>query len=96
MANLLPFLVLALFIVAFWFFVQRPARARQQAQQAVVTALEPGQEVMTTAGMFGTVKEVTDTKVALEVADGVVVWLLRQVIMNRAEDIEQQLANPQQ
>ena len=52
LSALLPFLVL---IVAFYFLILRPSRARQSAQAAVASRLAPGVEAMTTSGLFGTV-----------------------------------------
>ena len=66
--SLLPFLVL---IVAFYFLILRPARARQSAQAAVNARLRPGVEVMTTSGLFGTVVEIDGDKLVLEIAEGV-------------------------
>ena len=66
--SLLPFLVL---IVAFYFLILRPARARQSAQSAVNSRLRPGVEAMTTSGLFGTVVELDGEKVVLEIAEGV-------------------------
>ena len=66
--SLLPFLVL---IVAFYFLILRPARARQGAQAAVNSRLRPGVEAMTTSGLFGTVVEVEGDRVVLEIAEGV-------------------------
>ena len=66
--SLLPFLVL---IVAFYFLILRPARARQSAQAAVNARLRPGVEVMTTSGLFGTVVEIDGDALVLEIAEGV-------------------------
>jgi preprotein translocase subunit YajC len=66
--TLLPFLLL---IVAFYFLILRPARARQASQAAVHSQLRPGVEAMTTSGLFGTVTAVEGDKVELEIADGV-------------------------
>jgi preprotein translocase subunit YajC len=68
LGTLLPFLVL---ILAFWFLIIRPARARQTAAAAVAARLTPGAEVMTTSGLFGTVTAVDGDKVEVEIADGV-------------------------
>jgi len=66
--SLLPFLVL---IVAFYFLILRPARARQSAQATVNSRLRPGVEAMTTSGLFGTVVDIDGDKVVLEIAEGV-------------------------
>lgn len=81
LGTLLPFVVL---ILAFYFLIIRPSRARQAAQAAVSSRVAPGVEVMTTSGLFGTVTAVDGDKVELEVADGVrvrfVVAAIAQVV----------------
>jgi preprotein translocase subunit YajC len=68
LANLLPFLLLA---VAFWFLLIRPQRKRAQEAAQIRASLQVGAEVMTTAGLYGTVAHVDDDAVLLEVAPGV-------------------------
>jgi preprotein translocase subunit YajC len=64
----------------FWFFVMRPAKARQQAQFKVIKELSVGDKVMTTAGLFGTIRDITDADVGLEIAEGVVVRYVREAV----------------
>ena len=80
--SLLPFLVL---IVAFYFLILRPARARQGAQAAVNSRLRPGVEAMTTSGLFGTVVEVEGDRVVLEIAEGVRVRFVTAAIAKVVE-----------
>lgn len=77
MEALLPLLLL---VVVFYFLILRPSRKRQQEQRATVAALEPGREVMTASGMFGTVSAVGDERVQIEIADGVHVEVLPAAI----------------
>lgn len=63
---------LLLILLVGYFFLVRPARARQRDVAAVRSRLEPGVEVQTTAGLLATVVEVHDDGiVVLEVAPGV-------------------------
>jgi len=78
--DALPLVMFALLAVGFWFLVLRPAKARQNAQRQLVNDLRVGQKVMTTAGMFGFIQDMADDRVALEVADGVVIWMLKPAI----------------
>ena len=68
LADLLPFVLLA---VAFWFLLIRPQRKRAQEAAQIRSNLQVGAEVMTTAGLYGTVAHVDDDAVLLEVAPGV-------------------------
>lgn len=71
--DLLPFAAIA---AAFWLLIIRPQSTRRKAQAALVASLAPGQRVMTTAGVFGTVVAVEDDRVHVEVAPGVVIEML--------------------
>lgn len=90
MKTLFPLLIIGALFVAFYFTAIRPAKRRQEEARRVQTALEPGQEVMTTAGIYGIISEVTDEQVLLQVAPGVEIRYARaaiaQVITEDAAD----------
>jgi preprotein translocase subunit YajC len=74
---LLPLLLL----VALYFVLIRPQRARARQMAAVQGSLQPGRRVITTAGMHGTVVAVEDGTVVLEIAPGVDVRFAQQAVM---------------
>ena len=78
--------MIAVLAGGFWFLVMRPAKARQQAQLKVINELSVGDRVMTTAGLFGTIRDITDTDVGLEIADGVIVRYVREAIAKTITD----------
>lgn len=86
--NVMPLIMMVVLGAAFWFMVMRPAKARQQAQRALVNELKVGQEIMTTAGLFGTVREITDGEIKLEIADGVVVRYVKEAIAKVVEPVD--------
>ena len=67
-AGLLP---LILIVVAFYLLIIRPARKRQRQVLSVQQELAPGVRVMTTSGLYATVREVTDARIVLETSPGV-------------------------
>jgi preprotein translocase subunit YajC len=69
--------------VAFFFLVVVPQRRRVAAQRALVAGLEPGDEVITSAGLYGAVQAVDDEVVRLAVAPGVVVRVARGAVIAR-------------
>jgi preprotein translocase subunit YajC len=77
LVELVPFAAVA---AAFWLLIIRPASTRRKAQAALVASLAPGQRVMTTAGVFGTVTGVDGERVSVEIAPGVVVEMLALAI----------------
>ncbi len=81
--ELLPFAAVA---AVFWLLILRPARARRQAQERLQASLAPGQRIMTTAGLFGTIRTVDERRLDLEVAPGVVVTMVPQAVARIESD----------
>lgn len=79
------FLLLPIFIalLAFMYFVMiRPQRNRQRAVMQTQRQLEPGTEVRTTAGIYGTIISVDGDDIMLEISPGVEIRILRRAIMD--------------
>ena len=86
LASLLP---LILIVLVFYLLIIRPQRNRQRQALQMQSSLRRGQEVMTTAGQFGTVSSVQDDVVVLEVAPGVMCRFAKAAIgriITRSED----------
>ncbi|MFK5635825.1 MULTISPECIES: preprotein translocase subunit YajC [unclassified Ornithinimicrobium] len=81
-----PFLVL-LYLM---FTQRRRARAVTRAQAAI----QVGQEVMTASGIYGTVTAVADEVIHLQVADGVVLRVVRRAIVP-SESVPPQADRPE-
>lgn len=71
MQELLPLAFIAVMFVGFYLLVLRPAKKRQSEAQALVNSVQAGDEVMTTAGIYGEVVSVDGDTISLEVAPGV-------------------------
>ena len=84
--------ILVLLFAAMWLLVIRPQRKRQQEAQRTLTALAPGTEVLTAGGLYGTVRDVEDEEVHLEIAVGTVVRVARRSIAAVIEPEDAQLA----
>jgi preprotein translocase subunit YajC len=63
--------MLILMIVGFYFMIIKPQKKRQAEALAIVESVAPGMDVMTTAGIYGTVTSVDDDVITLSVAPGV-------------------------
>lgn len=81
----MEFIPLLLIALLFWFLVIQPARRRNRRQSAVWEALEPGQEVLTSGGLFGRVQSVDGNEVHLEIAPNTVVRVDKRAISGRVE-----------
>ena len=82
-------LVILVAMVAFWAIVMRPARNQQRKVQQLQHELEVGQQVVLSAGIFGTIRSLTETRAEIEVAPGTVLTVARQVVVRRVEDLDE-------
>lgn len=86
LGALLPILLIG---VIFYLLILRPSRNRQKQQQQLLASLSPGAQIMTTAGVFGTVVSVDDDEVAVEVAPGVVLRMVKAAIGRIVEPVDE-------
>ncbi|MGA8708581.1 MAG: preprotein translocase subunit YajC [Steroidobacteraceae bacterium] len=63
--------LLVVFVAVFYLLLIRPQQKRMKEQQAMLSRLATGDEVVTAGGMLGRITEVGDPFITLEVADGV-------------------------
>jgi preprotein translocase subunit YajC len=75
------FLIGLVVVIGLFFLMTRNQRNRQRRAAAVQNQAMPGQRVVTTAGMYGTVVSGDDRDVVIEFAPGVQVTMLRRAIM---------------
>jgi preprotein translocase subunit YajC len=77
-------LIFLVFMVAVgWLFFILPQQRRMRAHHALVAQLDVGDEVMTTSGVLGTIADLDDEIVHLEVAAGVTLRVVRGAIARR-------------
>ncbi|WP_157670587.1 preprotein translocase subunit YajC [Chitinibacter sp. GC72] len=81
----MSFLPMIVIFVIFWFLMIRPQQKKAKEHQAMLGALQKGDEVTTSSGMLGRISKLNDQYVTLEVADGVEVVIQRAAIGQRLE-----------
>jgi preprotein translocase subunit YajC len=77
LGTLLPIILIG---VVFYLLIMRPARTRQRKQMELMSSLEPGAQVMTTAGVYGTVVSMDEDDARIEIAPGVVIRVVKAAI----------------
>ena len=82
MAALLPILLL---IVLMYFMLIRPQQKRMRAQQALLSAVQEGDEVLTTAGVYGFITAMEGDVVWVEIAEGVEVRVAKGAIARKID-----------
>jgi preprotein translocase subunit YajC len=80
-------IVLLPLLLLFYFLGIRPGRKRMQQMQQVQQRLAPGAEVVTTAGLYGTVTGVEGSDVTLEIAPGVHARFDQRAVMRIVEPL---------
>ncbi len=84
--GLLSFALLPLMLVAMYFLIIRPNSKKRKAQQSLQSALGVGDEVITTAGIIGTITgEDGPTRFWLEIDEDVQVRIARGGISGRLD-----------
>lgn len=78
-------LLLLIFFVA---FSTRSGRRQRESVAQMQSSLQIGDEVLTTSGVYGSIAQLADTRVGLEIAPGVVIELARQAIARKVDPAE--------
>jgi preprotein translocase subunit YajC len=81
-------IVLVALFVLMWLLLIRPQRRRQAEQAQMQTVLEVGDEILTAGGIHGTVREIEDEIVHVEIAPGTTVRLDRRAVAAIAQEPE--------
>ena len=82
-----------------WLLLIRPQRRRQLEQARMQDHIEAGDDVLTAGGIHGTVREIDDEIVHVEIAPGTIVRLDRRAVAAVAQEPEpepEKLPNPEQ
>jgi preprotein translocase subunit YajC len=79
-------IILPLIFGLMWLLVIRPRHRWEREHQALVAGLAMGDEIVTSAGIYGTITDLDDHVVHLQVADGVVIRIARLAVSRRADD----------
>ena len=74
-------IMLALIFVVMWFFMIRPQRKQQKELQNFRDSLKKGDKVVTIGGIFGTVCEIKEDSVLIEVDNNVKIRVSKQALV---------------
>lgn len=76
---------LFLVMIIFYLLILRPQQKRQKQHQQMLTALERGDRVLTTGGIYATIQDVKDEFLVAVIADGVKVEIAKNAVAARVE-----------
>ena len=84
--TIVPFILV---FVLMYFFMIRPQKKQQKELQKFRDSLQKGDKVVTIGGVYGTVVEVKDATVLVEVDNGVKVRFSKQALIKDFSDSQQ-------
>ena len=76
-------LYLGILVAAFLLLIVRPQRRQMAAHRALVASLQVGEEVVTSGGIYGTIRGLDNGTIDLEVSSGIVLRVARGAIAQR-------------
>lgn len=82
--DVMRFVPFLLIFVVFYFLLFKPQNDRMKKQKQMQASLVVGDQILTNSGFFGKIsKLINDQEVLLEIADGIKVRCLKQVIVEK-------------
>ena len=85
-------MIVALFVI-FYFFMIRPQQKRQKEIKNFRDSLTSGSDIVTAGGIYGKIKEVSETYFIVEIAKGVTVRVDKGSVYPSAGDANQAAQN---
>ncbi len=82
--------MLILIIVVMWFFMIRPQRKQQKELQKFRDGLQKGDKIVTIGGIYGTVAEIKDKTLLIEVDNDVKIRVDKNSVVKDFSDTVQQ------
>jgi preprotein translocase subunit YajC len=80
MQNYSNLIFIAVVFAAMYFLLIRPQQQRAKAQAEMISKLEPGTEIVTIGGIYGTLVDVGEDRLRMRVADGSEIEIARRAV----------------
>ena len=88
--GLTSFLPLLLIVVVFYFFMIRPQMRKQKELKNYREALQKGDKVVTTGGIYGKIADISENTISMEIASGVTIKVDKYAILKDSTDLANQ------
>ena len=86
--SMMWIMLIAMFAIMYFFMI-RPQQKKQKELNNFRKTLQLNQRVITAGGIYGTVKEISDTEVVLEIAQNVRIHIDKNSVFAAAADANQ-------
>jgi preprotein translocase subunit YajC len=81
--------MLALIIVVFYMFMIRPQMKRQKELRKFQEALQKGDKVIVSGGVFGKIADIKEDHLLVEIADNVRIKVVKSTVLRDSSDLQQ-------
>src|SRR5207247_1386928 len=82
-------IVIVILFALFWLLLLRPQRRRAAEQRELMSSLEPGDEIVSTGGIYGVITSIDGEEVHVEIANGIVIRMARGAVAGLVERDEE-------
>jgi preprotein translocase subunit YajC len=90
-----PLIFFAGMLVLFWVLIVLPQRRRRQRQVDMLAQLAAGDDVITAGGLYGSVRDVGDDHVVLEIAPETHVRVAKSAVAARVDREQEPAESPE-
>ena len=84
------FIMMALMIVVFYFFMIRPQVRKQKEMRNFRDSLKKGDKVITTGGIYGKINNISESVITIDVGNNVILKVDKNAILKDNTDLQQQ------
>jgi preprotein translocase subunit YajC len=81
-------IVILILLALLWVVLIVPRQREVRRHNALVSSLHVGDEVMSGAGIYGTITAMGDDEVSLEIAPGVIIKMAKRAVGSRIDPVE--------
>ncbi len=82
------FIWMIILIAIFYFLLYRPQQQQKKKHEEFLKNLKKGDKVVTSGGIIGEVKQITDKTVTLKVSEGTMIKVLKSAIASQYKEEE--------
>lgn len=83
-------IMIGLMVLVLWLFMWRPEAKRRKQMQAFREGLKKGDKIVTAGGIYGTVKEIKETTLLIEVDSNVTLRIDKSMVVADTTDLQRQ------
>lgn len=83
------FILIGLMMVVLWLFMWRPEAKRRKQMQAFRDGLKKGDKIVTAGGIYGSIKEIKETTLLIEVDSNVTLRIDKSMVVADNSELQQ-------